>query len=337
MFLAGPIKMHALEATAYTQFVDSNFFKDHLVPQESTACANSFIEALSPLLPATFAQDSLDFFRTRMSTAFTIALQFKASTVLMNSRRYQFQIYYPGSQKEVPSPQALELHKDQNTCKTLIQARLNVYNTVFFNQINRQANVLLDTNNFILDDDTYSSKPCIHSKAIVASVPTTTQHQASSIASQSTLTDCPAQSDVLLPNSPPSQPSLSPTKVVSPFLGYFCSLCNTEFTALSSLTRHKKRRPRKLLKYETYPIPFYSNTGILSDLEQVKISKSNINPRRGTNKQQIRHRKVQHSCSKDNTETTAFFPGPLGNHTSPSESNNDAHIAKILSELSKIT
>lgn len=81
---------------------------------------------------------------------------------------------------------------------------------------------------------------------------------------------------------------------------------------------------------------FDPNTKIPLDREGLKVLKSNINPRRG-NKQQTKHRKVHHSHNKGHTQTVISFPELLGNHIPPSESSNDAHVAKILSHLSKVT
>ncbi|KUJ10152.1 uncharacterized protein LY89DRAFT_271076 [Mollisia scopiformis] len=76
---AGASLAHSLEATAYSQFIDSNAFKDHLIPEQAAILADRFIEASFPIFPLSFA--------------FTTAYHFKASTVLMNSRRFPIRLW----------------------------------------------------------------------------------------------------------------------------------------------------------------------------------------------------------------------------------------------------
>lgn len=162
---------HTLEATAYSRFIDSGIFKDGLIPQHSTALGNKFIEATATLFPPHFPSCPLDSVRDRLIAAFTEAFHFKVSTVLMNSRRYQLQIYPPELQESASEAQIPPWTQSGASHKFVIQGRLTIYNTLSFNQLNRQANVLLDADNFLVLDGTYSSKACLYSKAIVAQAP----------------------------------------------------------------------------------------------------------------------------------------------------------------------
>lgn len=97
--LAGPAVAHTLEATAYSQFIESSLFKDGLIPEQSTALGNKFIEATSALFSPDSNGGTLESVRDRLIAAFTKAYYFKVSTTLMNSRRYQLLIHSPELQE----------------------------------------------------------------------------------------------------------------------------------------------------------------------------------------------------------------------------------------------
>lgn len=157
-----------LEATAYSRYIDSELFKEHLVPEQASNFADRFIETSSTILPPFLNEDILMALQQHITRIFAASLLLKASTILTRCR-YQLQIRSPNSTEgELDNrPLLAEQNHDSSPYTARTIGRLNIYNTKFFNRLHRQANVLLDTNNFFLVHEAYPSNLVVHSKDVI--------------------------------------------------------------------------------------------------------------------------------------------------------------------------
>lgn len=164
--VVGPSAALNLETAAYHQFINSTLFKDQIVPYEAAVLAETFLQTCSYIIPTGFTSDALEFLRLRLTAIFAAACHLKASSAITNSRRYQFIIYPPNSSQE-SFHLSISSNQSNRSLNLKTRGRLNIYSTVFVNILNREENLLLQTNNFFDTDTLYSSEQCLHSKMIV--------------------------------------------------------------------------------------------------------------------------------------------------------------------------
>ena len=227
--------MRNYDTAAYSELINSDLFKEDLVPRKATRLADRLIDALTPMLiqPArdaaynepTSSNDPFEIcegLRFRFIEMFKASLQFKAVTALTD-HQYEFVVHRPGTSFQdgriYSSPRTFNRSARSWATADIgqwLHATLNIYETAPPNIQDPQADAIIQTGNFTSKEA--QTRPCklVDSKAITIKktehtiVFSSLHDRRPALDSTSTTYQCARQIEAPRDRSAQSQKSTSP-------------------------------------------------------------------------------------------------------------------------------